>query len=288
MKGRFCWIVFIFVSFASSGQSESDSVFLFDVRFNYSPDSNARWISQKTHYYDNFYFVETGHLDTSNNFTRSFLDKYTQLSEKKLQIDRSYWRRGKAQPGLYLLDVTVVNKIDSLFEIDLFSKELNIHQTVFSKTLIPICPIEKTIFYHPNCEVARIYYHASKLDTLWNSDGELMDNVIFFEEMVDSMPVIANNEGESFKWSLSRIIRESINYPLEAREANIAGRVYVTCIITKSGKIEQIEVMIGGVHPLINNAAMDIFRNLEIARPALINGDPIDFSLRYPISFHVH
>lgn len=287
MKGRFCWIVFFLISFASSAQSESDSVFRFDWHFNYSPDSNAWWVSRKSHHYNNIFIVETGHLDTNNNFTRSFLDKYTQLSEKKLQIDRSFWRRNKVQPGLYLLDVTVINKIDSIFQIDLFSKELNIHQTVFSKTLIPICPIKKTIYYHPNCKVARIYYHESKLNTVWNSEGELIDNLIIFNELVDSMPVIADHEGEPFENSLVRIIQENIKYPLEAREANIAGRVYVNYIITKSGKVEQVEIL-RGVHPLINNAAMDIFRNLEIVRPAMINGEPVDFSLRCPISFHVH
>lgn len=287
MKARFCLFIFILVSFASSGQSESDSVFLFDVRFNYSPDSNARWVSRKTHYYDNFYFVETGHLDTSNYFTRSFLDKYTQLSEKKLQIDRSFWRWNKAQPGLYLLDVTVVNKIDSVYELDLFSKELNIHQTVFSKTLIPICPIEKTIFYHPNCEVARIYYHASKLDTLWNSDGELIEELFYFDDQVNSMPVIANNNGGSFDRELKRFIQQNINYPAVAREADIFGRLWVTFIITKSGKIEQLEVIIGGIHPIINNAALDVLRKLDIERPAMKDGEPVDLKFRHSFSFDI-
>jgi len=207
------------------------------------------------------------------------------ISTKEMCIQRSFSKRGESLPGSYTIDVDVVDKVDGLYTLDVISKALNIHKTVYSKTLIPICPIEKTRFYHPDCSLAKVDYHDATKDSIWNSKGELIV-LIYDEDSVDSLPVLSEYTDERFDLALRRYIQNTIEYPEEAIEADIRGRVYISCIITSWGTVEHIQVE-QGIHPLLDNASLDLLRNLKIKTPAQKGGQSVNYKLILPVTFNI-
>lgn len=200
-------------------------------------------------------------------------------------IQRSFSKRGESLPGSYTINVNVVDKVDGLYTLDLVSEDLNIHKTVYSKTLIPICPIEKTRYYHPNCSLAKIDYHDATKDSIWNSKGELIV-LIYNEDSVDSLPVLSGYSDIRFHLALQKYVVDHIHYPEEAIEFEVDGRVYISCIITSFGTVEHIQVE-RGIHPLLDNASLDLLRNLKIKTPAQKGGQSVDYKLILPVTFHV-
>ena len=272
-------------SLTSNAQSESDSLFYFDFRMRPTSFEDARWVSHKAELYDSTYIVKTTRKDTSRFLKEETVDEYTLISDKKMIINRSFSKRGRSLPGEFQIEVDIRNHQLGLYELDLYSEKLNVHRTVYSNTLIPICPIIKTIEYHPNCSVSWVDYHDKKTDSIWNSDGELITE-LFFDENVDSLPIIEGYEEDHFALAIKKHVQSVINYSDEARSAEIEGRVYTSFVITSSGKVEHIRIMIG-VHPFIDDSSLDVLRKMRIARPAMKNGKPVNLRMTFPFSYHI-
>ena len=77
----------------------------------------------------------------------------------------------------------------------------------------------------------------------------------------------------------------NLNYPAEAAEAGIEGRVVVTFHISAEGVLGDVE-LVRGVHPLLDEAALQVVRGIE-ARfiPACENGRNVASSYTLPIQF---
>ncbi len=66
------------------------------------------------------------------------------------------------------------------------------------------------------------------------------------EQYADKMPRFVGGEG-----ALVAYIRQNLKYPKEAEERKIEGRVLVRFVVSKTGKIGDIQVLKGvGYHPL--------------------------------------
>jgi len=71
-------------------------------------------------------------------------------------------------------------------------------------------------------------------------------------------------------------------YPAEARRARIQGTVVLKVEISKSGDVEQIQLVSG--HPMLAPAAIDSVKQWKY-KPYLLNGDPIDVETRVTVNF---
>lgn len=78
------------------------------------------------------------------------------------------------------------------------------------------------------------------------------------------------------------IYRVQPAYPPLARSARIQGTVQLRAIISRTGTIENLQVISG--HPMLVGAAIDAVRQWRY-RPYLLNGDPVEVETQVTVNF---
>jgi len=76
-------------------------------------------------------------------------------------------------------------------------------------------------------------------------------------------------------------------YPAQAREADIYGTVYIKFVVSKTGKVENIELA-RGVDPLLNEAAIAAVKKLKDFTPGSQNGRPVSVYYSLPVKFKLN
>ena len=102
-------------------------------------------------------------------------------------------------------------------------------------------------------------------------------------EIVDFPDVAAQFPGGTK--ALHVFIQKNVQYPVDAVENNIQGRVYVTFVVEPDGSLSGIEVMRGGVYPSINNEAERLIRVMPNWTPGETDGNKVRSRCRLPITF---
>ena len=105
---------------------------------------------------------------------------------------------------------------------------------------------------------------------------------------VDEVPVFpgcenATDKKACFQESMNRHIRKNFNYPLEAQEKEIQGRVSIAFIISKEGEIKNIRKR--GPHELLENEVVRIIERLPQMTPGKHKGEAVEVPFSIPISF---
>lgn len=83
---------------------------------------------------------------------------------------------------------------------------------------------------------------------------------------------------------LQTFISQNVNYPQEAIKNEIFGRVYLSFIVTKKGKLKTIQVE-RGVHELLDNEAKRLLALMPNWIAAEKDGKKIKTRCRLPINF---
>lgn len=83
---------------------------------------------------------------------------------------------------------------------------------------------------------------------------------------------------------LTRFIAENVEYPEEARKNNIKGKVYVQFVVSKTGKVKNPKV-IRSVHPLLDQAAIDVVNKMPDWTPGENNGKKVSVRFTVPVNF---
>ncbi|MBZ5526411.1 MAG: TonB family protein [Acidobacteriia bacterium] len=81
------------------------------------------------------------------------------------------------------------------------------------------------------------------------------------------------------------IYRAQPSYPPLARQTRIQGTVKLHAIISKTGTVQQLEVVSG--HPLLVQAALDAVRQWRY-RPTLLNGEPVEVDTTIDVVFSLN
>ncbi len=102
---------------------------------------------------------------------------------------------------------------------------------------------------------------------------------IFF--IVEDMPEFPGGELALRKW-----IAENVKYPAAARENDIKGKVYVRFAVTEKGKVDKVSV-VRGVHPLLDEAAINVVKKLPKWKPGRQRGKPVSVWYTVPINFQL-
>jgi len=77
------------------------------------------------------------------------------------------------------------------------------------------------------------------------------------------------------KDALKKYLQENLQYPNDAKEKNIQGRVYVKFKISETGKIKQVKV-IRSIHPIIDKEAIKVVKSMPNWIPAKSNNENIE------------
>jgi len=78
------------------------------------------------------------------------------------------------------------------------------------------------------------------------------------------------------------IHRVQPEYPPLARQARVQGTVVLRAVISREGKIENLQVLNG--HPLLVQAAMDAVRQWRY-RPYYLNNEPVEVETQVTVNF---
>lgn len=99
--------------------------------------------------------------------------------------------------------------------------------------------------------------------------------------VVEKMPVFRNDTtyAELGKW-----IGANVQYPAEAAQKGIQGRVFVRFTIDYKGNVKDPEI-VKSVDPLLDKAAIDVISACPQWSPGLQGGKPVNVGMTIPISF---
>lgn len=98
---------------------------------------------------------------------------------------------------------------------------------------------------------------------------------------VEEKPEFPGGEAE-----LLRFISLNLDYPAEAVENNIQGRVFVKFVVNADGSVDRIEV-IKGVDDLLDAEAVRVIRTLPSFKPGRQNGVAVPVWFTIPVSFQI-
>ncbi len=115
------------------------------------------------------------------------------------------------------------------------------------------------------------------------------DNFIAFME-VDEVPIFPGCEGAAdmkacFREKIQNHIRKHFNYPQEAQQQGIQGRVAIMFTIDGDGNIANIKKR--GPHELLENEAVRIIQRLPKMQPGKNNGEVVNVPFSIPITFRL-
>jgi protein TonB len=107
---------------------------------------------------------------------------------------------------------------------------------------------------------------------------------------VSTYPVYENADPtdiEFFQNYIQKHIRENFEYPNEAMDAGIQGRVFVSFTIDEFG-----EININGVRgpsPILEDAVHELMLKLpKASAPATKDGKPVDMNMSIPVTFKLN
>ncbi len=78
------------------------------------------------------------------------------------------------------------------------------------------------------------------------------------------------------------IVRVQPDYPAQARQIRIQGKVVLRAVISREGTIENLQVVSG--HPMLVRAAVEAVRQWRY-RPYSLNGEPVEVETEVTVNF---
>jgi len=117
------------------------------------------------------------------------------------------------------------------------------------------------------------------------------DGQVYTFDVVTNKPIwpgcerIADDSARFYCFNLEirKFVVKEFEYPELSKQMNIGGKVYVSFVIEKDGKISNVEIA-RGVEKLIDAEAIRVVKKLPKVTPAKISGRPVRLSYVLPIS----
>ncbi len=113
---------------------------------------------------------------------------------------------------------------------------------------------------------------APVIETVEEEEAE-----VFF--IVEDMPEFPGGD-----LALRKYIANAIKYPVIAQENGIQGKVYVTFVVGKDGKVTNARIA-RGVDPSLDKEALRVVNTLPVWKPGKQRGKPVNVSYTVPINF---
>ena len=108
-------------------------------------------------------------------------------------------------------------------------------------------------------------------------EEEAVEAQIFM--VVESMPEFPGGES-----ALNRFLYENIKYPQMAKESGIQGRVFVTFVVERDGKVTDVRVL-RGIGGGCDEEAIRVVQNMPKWSPGKQRGKPVRVQFNLPIKF---
>lgn len=100
-------------------------------------------------------------------------------------------------------------------------------------------------------------------------------------EIVEQMPSFPGGTEEMMKW-----ISNNLNYPVDAQERGVQGRVVVRFVVTKTGTVEDVKVL-RGIDPSCDREATRVVKAMPKWNAGRQNGEAVAVYFNLPILFRL-
>ncbi|MDE6353930.1 MAG: energy transducer TonB [Prevotella sp.] len=125
-------------------------------------------------------------------------------------------------------------------------------------------------------------------DTTDSIEVEEIDNIevsgpdsLGIYDLVKEMPAFEGGDEALMKW-----LGDNINYPQEAQDKKIEGRVEVRFFVNEEGKIEDATV-VRSVNKLLDEEAMRVVNAMPAWKPGTVDGQPVKVWFTLPVTFQL-
>ncbi|MFA8436299.1 MAG: energy transducer TonB [Marinifilaceae bacterium] len=188
-------------------------------------------------------------------------------------------------------------------------KEMVVTETLVEEELIPISRPEEKIQPPPPKEIPQLTDMLEVVDDDEEIETELdivdveanMEDEVEIKEIddeeeeveevpfvrVENMPVFNPRKNKTYEEGLRDLfqhMQKSAKYPVIAQENGIQGKVFVRFVVTKTGKISNVQVA-RGVDPALDKEAIRVVNNLPRFKPGMQRGRPVSVWFSGFISF---
>lgn len=124
-------------------------------------------------------------------------------------------------------------------------------------------------------------------------EEEESDEILNFA-VVENKPVFPGCENEPneeakfqcFQLSLMKFISKNVDYPEMSRQMGVQGRVFVSFVVEKDGKVSNVSVA-RGVDKMLDESAIAVVKKIPPLKPAKQSGRPVRMSYTVPINFRL-
>jgi TonB family protein len=172
-------------------------------------------------------------------------------------------------------------KTDSGFLIKDYKGDILVQEGK-SRLLFPLIKYGYWRHFSPSTgQIANECYYADNqfvTNKWWLNNGEFLTDV--------SVNCDKNAEFEGGDIALLKFVSEHLEYPIQARNNGISGRVIVSFVVMTDGSIKGIRIL-RGVDPLLDAEAIRVIKSLppDKWKPAEIEGRKVNFPMMIPIGF---
>lgn len=104
---------------------------------------------------------------------------------------------------------------------------------------------------------------------------------VYTMAMVEQKPSFPGGDAAMYKW-----LSEHINYPAQASEEGVQGRVVVQFDVDKTGQIVNVKIA-RGRHPALDKEAMRLVKSMPKWQPGRNNGQPVKVTYTLPVTFRL-
>lgn len=98
---------------------------------------------------------------------------------------------------------------------------------------------------------------------------------------IEELPVFPGGQEAMYDF-----LHRGVNYPDEALEAGISGKVWVQFVVRKDGVVDSVRT-VRGVHPLLDAEAERVVRSMPVWKPGTMMGRPIAVRFNVPLVFSI-
>ncbi|XOV66718.1 MAG: energy transducer TonB [Fluviicola sp.] len=84
--------------------------------------------------------------------------------------------------------------------------------------------------------------------------------------------------------ALIKFVQDNLNYPQEAYEQRIEGKVYVRFTVNADGSLSEMEI-VRSVHPLLDEEAIRLVSSMPNWIPGVWEGETVPVKVHLPVSF---
>jgi TonB family protein len=198
--------------------------------------------------------------------------KYSFLNDKGLSTTVEMKRKGHFTSSMKDSILVVVNE-----------KVKGYGEEVLSS--IPGEQIESILTVHSNDAVAeygdKAKHGAIKITTKEEDEEStpVKEKLIF--QVVEEMPEFPGGMKECMKF-----ISQNAQYPVEAHQDGIHGKVWVSCVISDKGDIESPHIY-RSVDPLLDAEALRVIKSMPKWKPGKQRGKPVNVMFMFPVAFNL-